>query len=217
MYIRFGLRVCAAMFALVMISAASSASAHVTVSSPDAEAGGFGKVIFRVPTESDTASTTSVSVKLPEKTPFAFISSQAKPGWTVKLTEVAHTKPVKVGEFNLTKTVSAVTWTAKGAGIKPGEFDEFALSVGPIPQVKSLPFTATQDYSDGTVVSWDEIPTGSKEPDHPAPTLSLVKPATGPPTTSSNADDSARWLALGAILIGAGGLIAGLRKNRRNV
>lgn len=214
---RFGLRVSAAMFTLAMISAASAASAHVTVSSPDAEAGGFGKVIFRVPTESDAASTASVTVKLPDKTPFAFVSSQAKPGWTVKVTEVTHPKPIKVGEFNLTKTVSAITWTAKDGGIKPGEFDEFALSLGPIPKVKALRFTATQNYSDGTAANWDEIQKGSTEPDHPAPTLSLVKSVAAPAPTSGNTDDTARWLALGAILIGAGGLVVGLRKNRRNV
>lgn len=214
---RFGLRVSAAMCALVLVSVASAASAHVTVSSPDTEAGGFGKVVFRVPTESDTASTTAVTVKLPEKTPFAFVSSQAKPGWTVKINEITHPKPIKVGEFNVTKTVSAVTWTAKDGGVKPGEFDEFALSVGPIPKVKSLQFTATQNYSDKTVANWDEIQKGSAEPEHPAPMLSIVKPVTSTAPNANNTDDTSRWMALAAIVIATGGLVVGLRKNRRNV
>ena len=43
--------------ALVFVGAANSASAHVTVSSPDAKPGGYAKLVFRVPSESDTAST----------------------------------------------------------------------------------------------------------------------------------------------------------------
>ena len=71
---------------------AAPASAHVTVSSPDATAGGFGKVVFRVPTESETASTTKLGVTLPEDTPFAFVSAQPKPGWKVDI------KKAKLGQ-----------------------------------------------------------------------------------------------------------------------
>ena len=55
--------------------------AHVTVSSTDAAPGEFGKAVFRVPTESETASTTKLVVTLPADAPFAFVSAQSKPGW----------------------------------------------------------------------------------------------------------------------------------------
>jgi uncharacterized protein YcnI len=41
-----------------VLALATAASAHVGVSSDDATPGGFGKVTFRVPNESDSASTT---------------------------------------------------------------------------------------------------------------------------------------------------------------
>ena len=56
---------------------APAASAHVTVSSPDASPGGFGKLVFRVPTESETASTVKLSVTLPTDTPFALVSAKS--------------------------------------------------------------------------------------------------------------------------------------------
>ena len=65
---------------------ALAASAHVTVSSTDAAPGGFGKVTFRVPSESDTANTTALSIELPIDTPFAFVSVESVPGWTSELT-----------------------------------------------------------------------------------------------------------------------------------
>jgi periplasmic copper chaperone A len=42
----------------LVLAAALPASAHVSVSSPDAAPGGFGKLVFRVPNESDSARTT---------------------------------------------------------------------------------------------------------------------------------------------------------------
>ncbi len=61
---RFVLRAAAIVAAstLVLAGAATSASAHVTVSSPDAKPGGYAKLVFRVPTESDTARTTKLVV-----------------------------------------------------------------------------------------------------------------------------------------------------------
>ena len=51
-----------------VLASAACASAHVAVSSPDASAGGYGKVTFRVPDESDTASTVKIRIQLPTDT-----------------------------------------------------------------------------------------------------------------------------------------------------
>ena len=51
------------------IGLAMPASAHVVVSGTDATPGGWGVLTFRVPTESDTASTTAVIVTLPDEQP----------------------------------------------------------------------------------------------------------------------------------------------------
>jgi len=207
------MRLCAALSSLALIAIASAATAHVSVSSTDAEADGHGKLVFRVPTESETASTTKVTVALPAKTPFAFVSSQAKPGWTVKLNETKLDKPLKVEGFILTKTVTSVTWTATGGGVAPGQFDEFALSVGPIPKVRSLSFTAEQVYSDKSVANWDQIQSGKTEPEHPAPTLDLTTPA---PKAEKASDDISRGIAIVALALATVGLALGLRNNRRN-
>ena len=46
--------------ALVFVGAANSASAHVTVSSPDAKPGGYSKLVFGVASVSDSAGTTQL-------------------------------------------------------------------------------------------------------------------------------------------------------------
>lgn len=145
-------------FALVLVSA-TPALAHVTIDPGEVTEGGFTKLTFRVPNESDTASTTSLEVVLPEAAPFRSVSVRPTPGWTVAVERNAD-------------TVTGITWS--GGEIKPGAFEEFAISVGPVPDVDVLEFKALQTYSDGEVVRWIDPVDGAEEPEHPAPTANVV-------------------------------------------
>ena len=152
------------------------ASAHVTVSSADAAPGGYGKITFRVPNESDVASTVALRIQVPTDTPLTSLRAQPVPGWTVGLTTAQLDPPVQVGDEQVTQAVSVVEFRADpGGGIAPGQFQEFALSGGPFPDTGSLTFNAVQTYSDGTEAAWIE-PTveGQPEPERPAPVLSLT-------------------------------------------
>jgi periplasmic copper chaperone A len=202
--------------ALVAIGAASSASAHVTVSSPDAKPGGYAKLVFRVPTESDNTSTTKLVVSLPEDHPFAHVGAQVKDGWKVEKKEEKLPAAVKVGDVTLTKAITTVTWTATATGIPPNDFDEFSLSVGKLPEgVDALSFPADQTYSDGEVVKWADVAKDGAEAEHPAPTLKLAAAITPVAATSTDSSDTvARWLGGGGLLVGLLGLAFGLRPRR---
>ncbi|MGK5113649.1 DUF1775 domain-containing protein [Geodermatophilus sp. CPCC 205506] len=90
---RAALAVLAAVVAVLTLGV-GTACAHVTVSSPDA-AGGFGEITFRVPSESDTARTTSLRVQLPTDTPFAFVMVEPVPGWTATITTAVPATPIE--------------------------------------------------------------------------------------------------------------------------
>ena len=62
-----------------VLASAGLAAAHVSVSSPDASAGGYGKLVFRVPNESDSASTVKIRIQIPTDPPFASMSVQPVP------------------------------------------------------------------------------------------------------------------------------------------
>ena len=201
--IRFAVRACA-LAGLLCASLMAPASAHVTVDSPDAEPGGFGKLVFRVPTESETASTTKLTIHMPEDTPFAFVNAERVPGWDVKLSKEKHDEPVEAGKFKVTETVSEITWTAdKNSAIKPGEFAEFAVSVGPLPeQGGKLEFAADQKYSDDSTVAWDEsTPESGDEPEHPAPTLTIASQESAADDASQQDDGSTLAIASLAVSI----------------
>ena len=216
------------------------ASAHVTVSSADAAAGGYGKLTFRVPNESDAASTVALRIQLPTDTPLTSLRAQPVPGWTVSLTQAQLPEPVEVHGEEVDQAVSVVEYRADaGGGIAPGQFQEFALSGGPFPDAESLTFNAVQSYSDGSEAAWIE-PTveGQPEPERPAPVLTFTADpgATtdahgGTDTATDTASDSssaaedegdgtatvALVLAVLGLLAGLAGLALGLGARRRTV
>ena len=223
-----GLRVGVVALALATFSlvGAAAAEAHVRAIPESTAGGSFTKITFRVPSESDTAKTTSVAINLPTDTPLAFVSAQHLDGWKVKIDKTKLAKPVEMEGTTITEAASKVTWTAdKGSELSPGEFQEFALSGGPLPTgPKSLEFPAVQTYSDGTVANWNEPqPEGADEPEHPVPSFELTAalPA-GADADAAPADDHSDAATAGdtaveasdsdgtARALGIAGLVAGL-------
>ena len=205
----------------LLVAGAGIASAHVTVSSADAAPGGYAKITFRVPNESDTTSTVALRIQVPTDAPLASLRAQPVAGWTVTLTESDLAEPVETNGEQISSAVTVVEFrAADGGGIAPGQFQEFSLSGGPLPDADSLIFSAVQSYSDGTEAAWIE-PTieGQAEPEHPAPVLSLSAAgsadatpepaATTDPATGSDTD-SGNGLAVTALVVGILGLVAGL-------
>src|SRR6516164_2820413 len=139
-----------------------TAWAHVHASSDNPVRGAMAIVTFQVPNESNTgAATTALTVSLPNA---ASASIETMPGWTAKLDRDA-----------ASGTVRSVTWTAApNGGIGVDQFALFRISVQ-LPDTDTASFPATQTYSDGTVVKWDQPPLpGGGEPEHPAPMLTLA-------------------------------------------
>lgn len=196
---------------------AGAASAHVTVNPSTAVGGSWSKLTFRVPTESDTASTTKVQIFFPTDVPFQSVTVKPHPGWSYKI--------AKQGD-----AVEQITWTPQSPAdaIKPGEFDEFDISAGPLPESGSVTFKALQTYSNGEIVRWiGESTKADPEPDHPAPVLTLTAGDTSAAaavadndeaTAHDEDDDKAPIIVASLALlvsIGAFGLAALRRKQSR--
>jgi uncharacterized protein len=212
----------------VGLIAASPALAHVTANASGATQGGYGLVTFKVPTESDTARTIGLKVQLPTDNPIASVSVQPKAGWTYTLKKAKPATPMSNDDGPITEVVTGVEWKVApgGAGIKPGEFDTFVLSAGPMPKVDTVTFKAVQTYSDGKVASWIETaaPGSADKPEHPAPTISLAAASTsesmhGSPSASagsaaaqqnSASDDDSKGLSIAALSVGILGLLLAL-------
>lgn len=187
------------------VAATAPAWAHIHASSDNAVRGATAIVTFQVPNESDKgAATTALTVTLPD---VAAARTETMPGWTAKLDRDA-----------ASGTVRSVTWTAApNGGIGVDQFALFRISVQ-LPETDTVSFPATQTYSDGTIVKWDQPPLpGGGEPEHPVPVLTLAAgpvaphqhhpsaPAdhAGAPGQSQSPDNTARLLGGAALVVGA--------------
>lgn len=226
---RNGLRaatVAAAAMAVIGV-AGLPAAAHVTVNPREATAGGYAKLSFRVPNESDTASTVKLEITFPEDAPFASVSVKPVPGWTVATEKRKLATPIKAHDVEITEAVSKITWTAdEAAVIKPGQFQEFDVSAGPVPEVQQIVFKSLQTYSDGTIVRWIEEPKAGTELEHPAPVLKVLPKAGASPTvapaaagTTADAGSGGNAWAIGlsavALLVSLAALGLGLGTRRK--
>jgi periplasmic copper chaperone A len=236
--------VLAAATGAVVLLSSGVASAHVTarIIGESAEQGAYTKITFRVPNEDDAAGTVKLEIKLPADAPMSSVRTAPMPGWTAKITKAKLAEPIESHGAEITEAASTVTWTAKpGTRIGPGEFAEFELSAGPLPEVDQLVIPAIQTYDNNKVVAWEEPPTeDGEEPEHPAPVIELAPAAeddedgaaapagneesgdedsgdAGDDTAaaSSGSDDTARWLGGAGLVVGALGLGFGVGATMR--
>ena len=208
--------------AAMVLVLAGPAWAHVTIDPDEAAQGGFATVRFRVPNERDDAATTSLEVEFPTDNPIPSARIQPVAGWTATVETAPATGGAEADEGGAeepAEMVTRITWT--GGAIQPGQFEEFPVSMGPLPDdADQLLFPAIQTYDSGEVVRWiEETPPSGEEPENPAPTLTLTagggeeEPENGESETASDADDAesddSNTLAVVALIVGALGLVAG--------
>ena len=180
--------------AAALLALPGIAQAHVTVQPGSAEGGGFSVVSFRVPNERDDASTTQLRVTLPQDQPIGSVQTTPVPGWRITTATRQLDKPIEMFGEQLDTVVSEVTWTATDGGIRPGQFQDFDLSLGQLPESGKLVFNTLQTYSSGEKVNWNQVSADpSVEPEHPAPILTIAPVAAtraqGRPTRTAGSQD----------------------------
>ncbi|WP_285107922.1 YcnI family protein [Promicromonospora sp. MEB111] len=222
----------------VLVLLPTVAYAHVGVSPDTTAAESYASLTFRVPTESDNASTEQLVVDLPTDTPFLSVTPRSLPGWDVEVEVEKLDEPFEVEGATVDEAPARVTWTAqKGHEVPPHEYQEFAVRVGALPaEGTEVVLPAHQTYTDGSVVDWDDlVGDDGKEPEAPAPVFTTTAAegdghgataghtdtaAAGADGAAAAADEPAvdpvgRWLGAAGILVGAVGIGVALVTRRR--
>jgi len=212
-------RIAALAVAAGALAVPAAAQAHVTVQPTSVPAGAETVLSVRVPNERDDAATVKVDVKLPPG--FVSASWEAVPGWSVRAVKQKLSKPVQTDDGPIDEQVGEIVWTAAGrkAGIQPGEFRDFPLSVViPGKAGETLTFKALQTYSNGSVVRW----IGAPGADEPAPRVELTSatsaaadpgtrrranPQPAPAAAASSDGGSSDTLSIVALIVGVLGLL----------
>ena len=143
--------------ALLTLTAASVALAHVVVTPEEVPAGEYAKLVVSVPTE-EQVPTTEIRVEVPEG--FTVSGVQPVPGWEYEFEEEGG-------------VITAITWS--GGQIQPREFQEFAMQAQAPDETGEFSWRAIQTYEDGTVVEW----TGPEDSETPASVVRVVAGGAG--------------------------------------
>lgn len=187
-------------------AAALPAPGHVHVEG-DAEVGTSATVTFRVPNESDSASTVRIEVELPSDTPFTTVRTQSKPGWVSEIVWSDLETPIAIGDAQVERYVSSIVWSTTGEGIAPGEFDLFVATMGPVPDRSEVALPTLQTYSDGWTQEWVEVEVpGAHHADlaRPAPVLSIGE------SQLARDDAISFWVGMSAVGLGVASLVIGV-------
>jgi periplasmic copper chaperone A len=168
--------------ALVASMAPGLAAAHVTIDPPQAEAGAYVRIAFRVPHGcAGGAPTERLVVTLPEAVLQA--RPMPKPGWTLAITRAPLEVPLDNGHGGkLTERVAEIAWT--GGPLEDSHYDEFVVQLRLSRELapgQALPIPAVQHCPGGATAAWTEVPAPGRrttEYRHPAPALRIVAPRT---------------------------------------
>ncbi|MCH9730428.1 MAG: YcnI family protein [Actinomycetia bacterium] len=176
------------------------AAAHISAELDGAGPGDFGLITLGVPTESGKPATTKVEVRIPDDVQLRTVRAAQVAGWGIDITKRTIPPIYKDDGTPVTEVVDSVTWTAQGPGIPSGQFGQFALYVGPLPDAATLALPTVQTFSDGTTEDWAQEANGGEEPEFPAPTVTIGATA-GAENSSSAVASVIPWAALGFSVI----------------
>jgi uncharacterized protein YcnI len=184
---------------MVLVVWSGVAAAHVTVSPQSLPQGTSDAILtFRVPNESATATVTGLRVQFPTTHPIVVLNPEAGSGWHVTVVHTTLSQPITTDDGTFTTITSEIDWT--GSTIPVGQFEEFnVLAQGMPTGTSQLVFKAIQSYSDGTTVSWIQVPTKAvPDPPHPAPVLTLTAGSSSSGTTTTAAVASSASTSTGS-------------------
>lgn len=175
---KFKVAIATLLAALVALTVAATATAHVSAQPPDQTAGSFTKITFRVPNERDV-DVQKLEISFPDT--LDHVAVMPTPGWDYEIKKEKLDEPRKAaeGDGEVTEYISTITWT--GGAIKAGEFQEFSVSMK-LPEEGELGnllfFPALQTYKGGEVSKWTQKPKTADEDRHelddPAPAIEMA-------------------------------------------
>lgn len=138
----------------------SQALAHATVKPNSVGIGKFQSFTLGVPSEKPIA-TVGVRLVLPDN--LNYFTPNVKPGWKINIKKglPPNVNETDINNINNEPKTIEINWT--GGNIPAEMRDEFTFSAQVPDQPTTLKWKVYQTYTDGTIVSWDQDPSITKE------------------------------------------------------
>jgi uncharacterized protein YcnI len=165
---------------LGLLALALPAQAKVTIVPGAGKAGETATFAFRVANQS-TVPSTRVELVFPQDKPITFAEVDPVRGWNATINPRSLPAPIQVGDKTVNQVVGSIV--LDGGSVGPGQFEQFLITLGPLPADGPLSFDVTQGYSDGRVERW----TGA---DAPSIAIGAGNAVPGAPVVAGGNDNS---------------------------
>ncbi|WP_328611546.1 YcnI family protein [Amycolatopsis sp. NBC_00345] len=146
------------------------AAARVSIVPDKAAGGGTQTFAFRLANERSGTTSTRLEVTFPQDPPIAFVEVAPARGWTATVRPRPLNPPVTVGDKTISQVAGSIVLA--GGAVQPHQFEQFLITMGPLPADGRLLFQTTQTFANGEVEHLTEAQvTGSAKAG--APVISL--------------------------------------------
>ncbi|MGV9360223.1 DUF1775 domain-containing protein [Amycolatopsis sp. NPDC003731] len=139
---------------LGVLALAPPAAAQVSIVPDRVDGGGTHTFAFRLANERTDTKSTRLELRFPPTPPIAYVKVDPAPGWTVTVRPRPLTPPIEVGGKVVRE--AADTLVVEGGAVAPRQFEQFLVTMGPLPADGRLLFEATQTFANGLVAHWNQ-------------------------------------------------------------
>lgn len=139
-----------------LLASAVPAAAQVSIVPDQVAGGGTQTFAFRFADERKDTKAVRLELLFPPDTPIAFVQVDPAAGWNAHIRSRPVDPPVRLGDQTVSQVADALVFD--GGAVAPGEFEQFLVTMGPLPVDGRIVFEATQNFADGTSQHWASIP-----------------------------------------------------------
>ena len=162
--------------ALLATATATSALAHATLETQEAQVGSYYKAVVRIGHGCSGEATLKLRVQIPEGV--VSVKPMPKPGWALETTIGNYANSYDLHGREVTSGVTEISWSGELADPHYDEFTFRAKLDGSLPAGEMLFIPTVQECANGEN-AWVEIPAEGQDPHdlkRPAPGLKLLAP-----------------------------------------
>lgn len=180
---------------LAVLVAAAPAAAQVSIVPDRVDGGGTHTFAFRLANERTDTKSTRLELIFPPTPPVAYVKVDAPPGWTATVRSRPVNPPIEAGGTVIREVADALV--LEGGAVAPRQFEQFLVTMGPLPAEGRLLFQAAQTFANGTVAHWNQATS-------PAPAITFGSGPAAPAAAEAGGQQPVPAADAAAVPVGQG-------------
>lgn len=130
-----------------LLGLAAPAAAQVSIVPGSVKGGSTETFAFRLANQRTDTQSNRLEIVFPQSPPIAFAEVKPARGWTAKINPRPLDPPQQSGDRLISQVVGSIV--LEGGEVGPGQFEQFLVTLGPLPEQGDLVLDTVQGYTSG--------------------------------------------------------------------